>query len=317
VSVQTLTNGLLAYWPLNSSGTRADSTGNGEAMLQSGVISTVPGFGNFPSVSLWPGTNGNYLATASGLWLPTGSFTLAAWVNIVPASGLQEYSLMSSLSSTGNGSGFELYAQTLNNPPNFQANFNLLIYPSYNVDQYGYVVTPNVNYLAGYYFVVCTYNSTTKDMAISVNGSTPTGTAFSKGSQNPSGYTQSGQPVNLGEPLTDPGGTTLLAYSGNMAGAGIWNRVLSQSEIVQLWNNGNGLVYPFFPSIQPAKSLIQGQGQSGGYLIPPQYGWVNRGTDAPGLLDHLHEQHQAWLAQEAERDELMELISLLGTAGEL
>lgn len=41
---------------------------------------------------------------------------------------------------------------------------------------------------------------------------------------------------------SDSGGRFL---GGRVAGCGVWNRALSQPEIVHLYNNGNGLDYPF------------------------------------------------------------------------
>lgn len=86
---------------------------------------------------------------------------------------------------------------------------------------------------ATWYFIVCTYNSATGDLKISVNDDTPV-------------------TANTGSVKT---GTNSLNLAGRNAGAatwdgkidsfGIWDRVLSANEITSLYNNGNGLDFPF------------------------------------------------------------------------
>jgi hypothetical protein len=71
----TLATGLLAYWTMNeASGNRADSTGNGNTLVQTGTVGTATGFGNVGNVlsstgiaNLYNSGNGVAYASLAGL----------------------------------------------------------------------------------------------------------------------------------------------------------------------------------------------------------------------------------------------------------
>jgi hypothetical protein len=80
--------------------------------------------------------------------------------------------------------------------------------------------------------ITMTWNGT--DYNIYVNGSY-------KGTKSKSG-TISGSSFHIGDLVSSPTNTQFL---GNIDEFSIWNKVLSQSEVTELYNSGAGLTYPF------------------------------------------------------------------------
>jgi len=53
------------------------------------------------------------------------------------------------------------------------------------------------------------------------------------------------QKFTIGGPVNNPNTSSFLHYDGKLDEMGIWGRALAQSEITELYNNGDGLTYPF------------------------------------------------------------------------
>lgn len=95
-----------------------------------------------------------------------------------------------------------------------------------------YVITPTFN-LNEWYFLVMTFDGTNK--TVSLNAGTPS-TETSTAQLSPSE-----QVIGISGPLLD----YRIVAGSKMDEFGIWDRVLSQEEITDLYNNGVGRTYPF------------------------------------------------------------------------
>lgn len=85
-------------------------------------------------------------------------------------------------------------------------------------------------------FIVCTHDTTANQIAISVNAGTPNTAAHTTGINNGTRAFVIGASV-----------AQSLFWDGLIRGFGFWKKVLTATEIRELYNNGAGLHYPFVP----------------------------------------------------------------------
>ena len=213
----TLLSGLLAWWTLNEqSGNRADSSGNGKTMLQTGSITGAAGFGSMGNVSVWDGNNANYLATGTALFT-SGSWTIAGWV------------LTNSLTA------HNFFAQ---GPSGSAAKQRIF----FGVGAHLSVIVDGVNTDAGaatistgvWYHVAVTYDTVT------VNG-------YLNGSGTPElSHARTADYTGVNDCRLGINTSTVQPLNGQEVGVGVWNRVLTSTEISNLYNGGNGVQYVGF-----------------------------------------------------------------------
>ena len=208
-----LSTGIVSYYKFDeSSGNASDASGNGYTATNNSTVtysSTTPTKINNHAVF----SGSNHFSTASQA-VGSGKFTMNTWVRVaaLPSNlyalfgGPQNYPDLT-MTHTGFSTGKVLVAAGSNVPYSVSINT-------------WYMVTGIVQ------------NSTT--MSIYVNGSfigTSTVTSCTLGNHS----FKFGTGGNISDvPLT-----------GRLDEIGIWSRELSQSEITTLYNNGNGLQYPF------------------------------------------------------------------------
>lgn len=211
----SLQYGLLAWWTLNeASGNRADSTGRGNTMVQTGSITGAAGFGNVGNVSVWSGSNSNFLSCGS--LLTTSPWSIALWFN--RSIGLTDRPLFTSID--GND-GINLQAFRVTNNGHIAC----------SIDGGTEVVGgPDSVGIGSWGHAAFTYDGTTVIGYLNA--------VQQLSAAKVADYTDVDQTL-LG---TDADGT---AYGGDMVAAGVWNRVLSTTEISSLYNGGNGVQYPF------------------------------------------------------------------------
>ncbi len=86
----------------------------------------------------------------------------------------------------------------------------------------------------GWRHIVFTYDGSTRDAILYIDGSSAaTATGSSGGNAGTKFFI--GHSADSGTELT----------TGYMDETGLWNKVLSPSEVTELWNSGSGLAYPF------------------------------------------------------------------------
>jgi hypothetical protein len=220
-SVSPLMNGLLSYWKLDETGgNRLDTVGT-RHMVPSGGVGYQPGkLGNCVTFS---GAEDTYLTTAADASLLAvnwaGGFTFAGWFYI-PTAFTNTFSVLSRkydvcyLAVNGLTSvSYRVYDAV-------SGNSTATVNPGLQVDTW--------NFAAG------RYNPNTKKSELSVNGSAWAvgGVALGNGPKNTSDYLEIGRWGS--------------AFGASWVDSvGLWGRYLSNDEVAELYNSGNGLEHPF------------------------------------------------------------------------
>ena len=235
----TLQNGLLAYWKTDeSSGNASDATGNGHTLTNNngvaynvGIINNGADFGS---------TNTDKdLTNSSHIVGFNSNFTYNLWVNIstVPANNANAYQLLGDDdASTVDHKGYQSIQYV-------QESGEIMLFINRNAsggsnDQYGATINLGTGV---WHMLTFTLDGNTIKLYMDGNSSP----AISGSS------TQTGSNVDLG-----PDGFGIGNFSrqenfpdhftsGHIDEVGVWNRVLSSSEISELYSSGAGLPYPF------------------------------------------------------------------------
>jgi hypothetical protein len=253
--VDSLLTGLLAFYPLHSNLLDASNFGNNSNYLGGDPNYPVDNLGNSPNfntdgnnslVLSYYGTNlAGAFPASSPIIDQTKSYTMTCWY--------QGLSYLSGFTSSGFnppfiGSSSLIGAGSASFGPQIGSAFGAggiyannsaeTIGTTYGIQQpIGGTNDLQTAFSTGFVFLVNTYNATNRAITI---------TAYSTyGSASP--YTQTGTlptaPTAYGEVFAI-GNDNQNYINGNNVDinrAGIWQRVLTNSEILRLWNNGNGI----------------------------------------------------------------------------
>lgn len=223
-----LRRGLLYYLaPLETSGTRKSNYAEGgpvDLVLNDGAIGTDTGpSNNIPTAISLPGTAGEFL-DSNGVSQPRlsvgkyESFTINLW-----AYTHLENTLAALLSVWG-GNGAREWCITRNST---SAAYE--IRRSSDGTNSAAVAFPAATALDTWAMLTVRYSG--GRLRLQVNGGTPTtSTALTAASW----FTASGSQFSIG------GDGNNFAFNGRIAGAGIWRRLISDSELRYLYNNGQG-----------------------------------------------------------------------------
>lgn len=92
-----------------------------------------------------------------------------------------------------------------------------------------------------WYHIVATFDQSTGEQKVYLNATTPTSVNYTGGAITFNKAAIGGD-WNLPSTTEFPNGCW---YDGLVDELGIWNRILDSTEVSELWNNGNGLTYPF------------------------------------------------------------------------
>ncbi len=210
--------GLVGYWPLDEqTGVRADATGNGNDLSDNNGVGYVAGkIGNAASFA---GTNSLSSNTIAGFY-PSAGFTIACWAKCDPAA----YGFQSPISLAD----VAIYVCHANNSGG----------PSANIDLGGpfFGINPPDGWdTTVFHHFALTFDANTGSVTLYVDGVAVAtdGTATSSEVTSPSN-------VILGNNYS-----TMGQLTGAVDEAAVWNRALSPDDIAALYNNGNGLAYPF------------------------------------------------------------------------
>jgi hypothetical protein len=218
----SLLDGLVAYWECNEGGGSSllDATGNGHTIALTGTYS-------------WG--NGNQNGTADSIQFANGIGTS----NL--SSAIQDFTATCWFKGDGlvhSGSGRIIDKK-------YDVGFWVGPSTLTNANSWGGGIEENPGPTGNYGSFVTLSGSTWNHLAIRRAGTTKSilgnGGAV-RSSETISSAATSVDPLSIGRDITS--GATSPFY-GNIAGVGIWLRPLSDAEIAQLYNNGQGLPYPF------------------------------------------------------------------------
>lgn len=217
-----LTDNLVSYYELEeSSGTTAtDSHGTNDGTYSGNLPTAVTGkIGNAQDGD---GSNSDLITVSDTNDLDlSGDFTIAYWVNF-DATGLSEGVLAKGNLNDGGAAGYSLYKPT-------NDFMRLILRDGTNQDLIEGSTT-NISSGTWYHFVATRSGS---DVTLYLNGSSD-GTG-----------TSSLDPSNTDDltMFNDIDGS--FSFDGQLDEVGIWTRALTAQEVSDLYNNGNGLAYPF------------------------------------------------------------------------
>ena len=229
-----LIDNIIAYWKTDESSGNAASevggftlTNNGTTAYSAGKINNAADFGASNTTKS--------LTSANTIGLDMSiNFTQNCWVNITTAPGVSvaETWFLWSNNTTANKKG-SFGTQYYNNAGTFQLYINRA--DSTANDQTGANQTLNVG---TWYMLTITWNGTNNFIYLNGSG-TPliTNASTRTGTDTTSGYTEG---VQVGNDTTN-----VRWLSGLVDECGVWSRVLTSTEITELYNSGAGLSYPF------------------------------------------------------------------------
>lgn len=215
-----LTN-LVSYWKLDeASGSRADSVGS-NTLTDNNTVTGASG--KITTCSHFTAANSEYLTVADNSGLsPSTAFTFSCWVKPVA------------------GSTYNLFdkASTFICRINIAQQGDVVFYVYSSSIRYGYTTGP---LFATGDWVFLTYvfdgSLTGNDARLKIYVNASPKTLNFDGTTIPSSIDDTTNDLKIGG--------TLFYLNGDMCEVGYWNRALTQDEITDLYNVGDGLAYPF------------------------------------------------------------------------
>lgn len=222
-SSSTLNTSLISYWKLDeASGTRVDSepTGTARNLTDNNTVDSTNGI--ISNAALVIRANSESLSVADNVDLSVGigeSFSISAWVWMVSTNTRNMF--VTKTSSLGDEYGLEWHDVG-------QWHFWFCT----NGSQYFWVTNATQAANATWFHLAASFNAGTKAMSLSVNA----GTAAT--------WTQTTSPDTGGAPFyigayRGVGGGGIF-QDGRIDEVGFWKKVLSASEITELYNSGSG-----------------------------------------------------------------------------
>lgn len=230
-----LTDNLIAYWKLDeSSGNAADATGGGKTFVNNGGVSYSTGKINNGAdfANTYPSNNDSF-SLASGNIADQTAFTISLWVK-----SSSTVAADSGLLTVGNWSGSGQLQLMIRKEA---GNTGQLHFQGYGNSPDAETLSTATNLFNGSWrHIVVTYKT----------AATPTTEIYVDGSLDKS-HTHTSLPTVVFNTATTYLGTWLVGTNyrgmenGSIDEVGIWSRVLSSTEVSELYNNGSGLAYPF------------------------------------------------------------------------
>jgi hypothetical protein len=235
----TISNGLIAYWPLSN--ITNDLSGNGYNGTASNVSATTDRAGNASGAYAFNGTTSSIsVANQTALSLHGTDFSINAWVNLSSSSGGN----ILSKRIQGDTTGWTLSIG--NNQIAFGPGggaTHAFAYPTINTSQW--------------YMVTTVYTSATHTMKIYVNG---TLSSTSTGVPSPAVLSAA---LYIGR--DDPGAGTGYFFPGSIGDVRMYNRAVSDTEISELYSATcapTGSVIAYWPLTNTVSDL-SGNGNNG------------------------------------------------------
>ena len=233
-AASTLTNGLVAYWPLNeASGTRSDLHSNSLDLTDNNTVGQ--GTGNvYANAADFEETNSEYLTRSSTDLLQPLSFTISMWIKPEDLTG-PVTPLLSKHDSMESEQSYLLYYY----PPT-----NKLYWAIYENDGAGGPggSVPQANTgsspmsSGSWYHIVVTCDDQNQSQLI-LNDGTPFTASLTDSMYQSSSVFSFGAYYSGGAPVASS------YFDGLMEAVSFYNRVLTAAEITSLYNSGAGLEY--------------------------------------------------------------------------
>jgi hypothetical protein len=226
------TDGLVGWWPFN--GNANDESGNGNNGTVNGATLSQDRFGNEKSSYSFNGTNNFiYIPDNNSLDL-TNQFTLSCWINIpdysvnpslVNANGDKDVqrTIFGKPKNSGWATGYNLANRPNGISSTLASNAaNMSCCPNTSVKSN---TSPNLN---TWYFLVAIYDGST--FSLYINGSLESSiqTAFV--------LDNSAEPLYIGKEFTNVNNNWYRWFKGLIDDIGIWNRALTEKEVINLYN---------------------------------------------------------------------------------
>lgn len=231
----SLLDSLVSYWPLNeASGNALDAHGSLHLTETSGTIGAAAG--RISGARDFEAGDTEYFGLADNASLSAGDidFTIACWVNPESVTGFQ------GIASKG-----------WQSVPD--ANSEWMLFLSSGAARFlcrGSGTSPqpqaSPSLTAGsWYWLMAYHDSVNNQIGISVNNGTVATASHSLG-------------VNDGNREFQIGASTGINFfwDGLICEFGLWKRLLTSDERAQLYNNGNGLAYPFITGARRRRLLL-------------------------------------------------------------
>lgn len=224
-----LSDNQVSYWKLDeSSGNAADSAGsitltnNNSVSFVSGKINNGADFGSSNTNKTF---TGNSALTRAQI---KAGYTVSAWVKFSTVNNGR--GIVGMVRSDGDYANFEL---------RYTTGFQLRVYA--NPDN---IVGTTSATTGVWYHVVGTYDGST--LKLYVNGSLEASKSYSYATLGDSGQNQTVIGSGLGGEYT----------SAIIDEVGVWSRALSDSEVTELYNSGNGNQYPYSLSVTVNATVV-------------------------------------------------------------
>tara|TARA_R110000744_G_scaffold30606_3_gene72360 strand:+ start:1841 stop:2656 length:816 start_codon:yes stop_codon:yes gene_type:complete len=231
----TLTDGLMAYWPLDeASGTRADSHSNSLDLTDNNTVSQGTGH-VYANAADFEEATFEYLSRASTDLLQPLSFSISLWIKPEDLTG-PVTPFISKYDATDSEQSYLLYYY----PPD-----NKLFWAVYENDGAGgpggsvtQVITAAYPMSSGsWYHIVVTLDDL-NEIQLIINDGTPLTASMGESMYQSSSDFGIGTIFDGGSPAPGP-----PHYDGLMEATSFYNRVLTAAEITSLYNSGAGLKY--------------------------------------------------------------------------
>lgn len=228
-STSPLRKGLVGYWSLEeTSGTRYDRSSSGNHLTSNNSVGQAAG--KVANCATFVRTSSQLLSKTGNSSFPTNSVTIASWVKLTTFPANATYPALAckwgavtnrqySLYLDGDADRFAFTVAT-----NTAGGTHTVVATTFGL--------PSTN---SWIFVAAWYNAASSTINIKVNN----GTTDTSASVNP--VTISTADFELGRQLT-------YYLDGNLDEVGLWNRVLTSTELTSLYNSGRGRRFPFVNS---------------------------------------------------------------------
>lgn len=232
-----LIDNLISYWKMNeANGNRADSVSTNTAVDVNTVMS---GAGKIGLAADFVAANGEYLNAGSAAELDDiALLSWAGWVFI----DILDANLRTIVDKRGGGTGWKLQIVDGNG---FDIK-TLRFFRDWDGVTGVWSADDNAIDTAGWYHVVATYDkgNAANDPIFYVNAVPK----FKLG-RRPVGNVQTDAAESL--LFGAYGAADATKYDGKIDEVGIWDKILSQAEVTELYNGGNGLTWPFIAGAVP------------------------------------------------------------------
>ncbi len=247
VTPSTLWNSIYGVWNADALGTSLDTSiraayngdnvndSSGNAVNGTNVNNVTFTTGKVGNALTFNGSN-NYVNLGNDKFSFAGNFTISAWVNLNTVSGNQ--AIMSNLSYVSNiSNGWLLLMRN-----------NKLYFEFYkNNGTYDYLAT-NTNLTTSTWYHIIVVRVASQSTKIYINGVLDTSNSST---YNPTYTSTIPIPASIGAWKYDATNATQFT-NGKIDALNVWDKALTDNEILSLYNEGNGTQYPFTSQTLPS-----------------------------------------------------------------